>query len=283
MGMNTAEALAFCAGAMLIVRFLVISVLPCAKSSFLSSAARRSADLQEDFVSLPPSRIVAALGISCALCAGMALALAGSAAVGVLAGFAPILLSGAAVRGFRSRRKTAILSRLPALLDLLAGHVKAGHSLTESLSESVPLLPAGIREEMAWVLQQTRLGVPIAEALLRWEERFGAEEASLFVRPLRAAISGGGNIADLFERTRDILRMRARMREKMRSMTSQARLQAAVLTLLPAAFGAILSRVDPGFLPKLLGSPPGNIILCAVTVLLSLGWLVIRKILSERP
>jgi len=283
MGMTAAEALVFCAGTMLIVRFLVITVLPGARRRFLSSAANRSADLQEEFVSLPPSRIVAALGFSGVLCAAMALALAGSAALGVLAGFTPILLSRAAVRWFRSRRKAAILSRLPALLDLLAGHVKAGHSLAESLSESVPLLPAGIREEMAWVLQQTRLGIPIAEALLRWEERIGAEEASLFVRPLRATMSGGGNIADLLERTRDILRMRARMREKMRSMTSQARLQASVLTLLPVAFGAILSRVDPGFLPKLLGSPPGKIILCAVTVLLSLGWLVIRKILSERP
>ena len=34
----------------------------------------------------------------------------------------------------------------------------------------------------------------------------------------------------------------------MRSMTAQARLQAWVLTLLPPAFIAMLSRIDPAFL-----------------------------------
>jgi len=281
MGLSTIETAVICTGAALIVRFLLRTALPWARRGFLSAAERRSMDLREEFVSLPPSRIAVALGISGVLCAGTALAWTGSAAVAATAGFGPVFLSGVVVRRFRLRRKAAILARLPALLDLLAGHMKAGHSLQQSFAETEPLLPEGIREEMAWVLQQIRLGVPVSEALLRWEDRIGAEEVSLFVRPLRIALQGGGNVAELLERTRDILRMRARMREKLRSMTAQARLQAAVLTLLPPAFVAVLSRVDPGFLSTLLGTPHGNAILCASAVLLCIGWLIIRKILSE--
>ena len=136
---------------------------------------------------------------------------------------------------------------------------------------------------MGWVLQQIRLGIPLSDALSSWEDRIRSDEISLFVRPLRVALPGGGNIAELLERTRDILRMRTLMREKMRSMTAQARLQATVLTCLPAAFTAALSRVDAGFLPNLFGTPQGKAILCAAAVLLSLGWVFIRKILSERP
>jgi tight adherence protein B len=169
------------------------------------------------------------------------------------------------------------------LLDLLAGHLRAGHSLPESLAETVPLLPPGIREEMGWVLQQTRLGTPIADSLLAWEKRLNAEEVSLFVRPLRVALPGGVNIAELLEQTRDILRMRARMREKLRSMTAQARLQAVVLTLLPPGFAAVLSLIDPGFLPNLFATPLGKAILAAVSVLLVAGWLMIQKILLTRP
>ena len=283
MGLNIAEAVTFCVGAMLIARFLLGTVFPRARRRFLFTADRRSADLREEFVSLPPSRIALVLGVSGGVCAVAALALTGSAAALVTAGFLPILLSGVAVRRFRSRRKAAIVLQLPVLLDLLAGHLRAGHSLPASLKETTHLLPKGIREEMDWVLQQIHLGIPMADALSLWEDRLGSEEISLFVRPLRAALPGGANIAELLERTRDILRLRARMREKMRSMTAQARLQAAVLTCLPPAFGAVLSQVDDGFLPNLLGTPQGKGILCAAAVLLSLGWLFIRKILSERP
>jgi tight adherence protein B len=172
---------------------------------------------------------------------------------------------------------------LPSFLDLLSGHVRAGHSLPESLAETVPLLPAGIREEMAWVLQQNRLGTPLAEALAHWEARIRSEESSLLVRPLRAAIPGGGNIVDLLERTRDILRLRMRTTEKLRSATAQARLQAIVLTLLPPAFAIAISKVDPGFFPILLGTPQGKTILAVSFVLQVMGWVTIRKILSVRP
>jgi tight adherence protein B len=136
---------------------------------------------------------------------------------------------------------------------------------------------------MAWVLQRNRLGTPLAEALAHWEERIRSEETSLFVRPLRAAIPGGGNIVDLLERTRDILRLRMRTTEKLRSMTAQARLQALVLTLLPPAFAVALSKVDPGFFPNLLGTPQGKTIMAIAFLLQVLGWITIRKILSVRP
>ncbi len=130
--------------------------------------------------------------------------------------------------------------------------------------------------------QLVRLGTPLADALLLWEQRIPCEEVSLAVRPLRLALPAGGNVVALLERTRDILRARFRMQEKMRSMTAQARLQACVLTLLPPGFIAMLSRIDPGFLSRCLGSPQGKAILAASGVLQVLGWLTIRKILAVK-
>lgn len=283
MGLTLAEGGIFAVGASLIARFLFRTALPRTRSRFLSAANRHSEILREEFVLLPPARIAAVLLVSATGLAGAALAATGSVAVAVAAGAAPVLFSGLLVRWYRNRRNRSVLSQLPALLDLLSGHVRAGHSLSESLAETVPLLPAGIREEMAWVLQQNRLGTTLVDALARWEERVRSEEVSLLVRPLRAAIPGGVNIADLLERTRDILRLRMRTAEKLRSMTAQARLQALVLTLLPPVFAAALSKVDPGFFPNLLGTPQGKTIVAIAIVLQALGWVTIRKILSVRP
>lgn len=283
MGLTLAEAGIFVLGAALIARFLLRAALPRAHARFVSAANRHSDELREEFVRLPPAWIAAVLLFSAALLAGAAVAVTRSAAVAAVFGAAPILLAGLLVRWYRNRRKRSILSQLPSFLDLLSGHVRAGHSLPESLAETVPLLPAGIHEEMAWVLQQNHLGTPLAEALAHWEARIRSEESSLLVRPLRAAIPGGGNIVDLLERTRDILRLRMRTTEKLRSATAQARLQAIVLTLLPPAFAIAISKVDPGFFPVLLGTPPGKTILAVAFVLQVMGWVTIRKILSVRP
>ena len=283
MGLTIAEAGTFLLGAALIARFLLRYALPQARTRFVSAANRHSSDLREEFVHLPPTRIAAALLISGIALAGGSLAATRSVAVAAASGAAPVLFTGLLIRWYRNRRKRSILFQLPSLLDLLSGHVRAGHSLSESLAETVPLLPPGIREEMAWVLQQNRLGTPLPEALAHWEEHIRSEETSLFVRPLRAAIHGGGNIVDLLERTRDILRLRMRTAEKLRSMTSQARLQAQVLTLLPPAFAVALSKVDSGYFPNLLGTPQGKTIMAVAFTLQVLGWITIRKILSVRP
>lgn len=283
MGLTLAEAGIFLSGAALIALFLLRIALPRARASFFSAANRHSDELREEFVLLPPARIAAVLLVSAVVLGGATLAATRSVPVAAVSGAAPVLLAGLLVRWFRNRRKRIILSQLPSLLDLLSGHVRAGHSLAESLAETVPLLPAGVREEMAWVLQQYRLGTPLPEALAHWEERIRSEEASLLVLPMRAAIPGGGNIVDLLERTRDILRLRMRATEKLRSMTAQARLQALVLTLLPPAFTVALSKVDPGFFPRLLGTPEGKTITAIAFVLQLLGWITIRKILSVRP
>jgi tight adherence protein B len=282
-GLTFAEGGIFVSGAALIARFLLQAALPKVRTRFVSAANRHSSDLREEFVDLPPARIAAALLVSAVVLAAAALVATRSLPVAAAAGGAPVFFAGIMIRWYRNRRKRSILSQLPSLLDLLSGHVRAGHSLSESLSETVPLLPPGIREEMAWVLQQNRLGTALPEALAVWEERIRSEETSLLVRPLRAAIPGGGNIVDLLDRTRDILRLRIRGTEKLRSMTAQARLQAFVLTLLPPAFAVALSEVDPGFFPNLLGTPQGKAILGIAFTLQVLGWVTIRKILSVRP
>jgi tight adherence protein B len=282
MGLTAVETGIFCLGAAMIVRSLLRTVLPGASRRFVFASNRHSDRLREEFVHLPPSRIASGLLLSGAVCAGVALAISRSLPAAIVSGVLPVFLAGTFVRWYRIRRRKTILSQLPVLLDLLVGHVKAGHSLPESLAETVPLLPAGIREEMAWVLQRTRLGTHLVEALALWEERMPAEEISLIVRPLRAALPGGGNIVDLLEQTRDILRRRNRTVEKLRSMTAQARLQAVVLTLLPPSFAAVLSRIDPEFYPNLVGTPQGKTILLIAAVLQTLGWVSIRKILSVR-
>ncbi|MCL1925977.1 MAG: type II secretion system F family protein [Syntrophorhabdaceae bacterium] len=282
MGLSRIEIASFALGTGLVLRYLIRIALPSAARRFESRSNRLSDTLRGEFVQMPASRIALVLII-----AGLVLACFAIVATGLLiasiAGLIPALLAGTAIRWYRARRRKLILSRLPVLLDLLVGHLKAGHSFSESLAETIPLLPSGIREEMSWVMQKHRLGTPLVETFLLFEKRIPSEDVSLFVRPLQAALSSGGNLVDLLEQTRDILRRRNRSAEKLKSMTAQARLQAMVLTLITPVFALILSRIDSSFLPNLIGTPQGKIILAISVTLQVLGWITIKKILSVRP
>ena len=281
MGLTNIEIASLTLGTGLVLRYLSRIVLPSAAHRFGSKSNLLSNTLREEFIQMPASRIAFLLILTGLLSACFAIAVSGLLIASV-AGIVPVLLAGTALRWYRTQRQKKILSQLPVLLDLLVGHLKAGHSFSESLAETIPLLPSGIREEMSWVMQKHRLGTPLIETFLLFEKRMPSEDVSLLVRPLHAALSSGGNLVDLLEQTRDILRRRNRSAEKLKSMTAQARLQAMVLTFITPAFTIILSRIDSSFLPNLIGTPQGKIILAASVILQILGWITIRKILSVR-
>ncbi len=282
MGMTGLEHTLFAGGALLLALFFLRTAVPCVGRRFARTADSASRNLREEFLVLSPRQTMGVLLAAGGILAAISVLFVRDIVWALVLGTAPTLLSGLAVRRFRRRRRMKIVAQLPGLLDVLSGHARAGHSLQEALLESVPLLPSGIRQEIAWISQLVRLGTPLAEALLLWEQRIPCEEVSLAVRPLRLALPAGGDIVALLEQTRNILRARIRMDEKMRSMTAQARLQALVLTFLPPAFMAMLSRIDPAFLPRCTGSAPGKAILAVAAVLQILGWITIRKILAVK-
>lgn len=279
---GSAIVVLFGAATALVAFFAIHTLFPAARRCFDQVADRRTKELREEFLELSATRVRAAI-----LAVGGVLGLAAalftrSALLALVAATVPPLFSGLAVRRYSARRRRRIVSQLPAFLDLLSGHVKAGHSISEALCRMQETLPPGIREEVAWIARTNRLGTPLPECLFLWEKRIPAKEITLLVRTLATAIPAGGNLPELLGQTRDILRLEARSRERLKSLTAQARLQAVVLSLLPPAFAAAVSVVDPTYLSAVAGTPQGKTLIVCSIVLQVAGWIVIRKILSEK-
>jgi tight adherence protein B len=280
MGMTFTEYSLFIGGAACLSCFLLRTLAPFLRSRLDNTSESASRILREEFLSFAPGQVRVIL-----LSAGGVAALSAMLSTGEIfwifvAGGCPVLLCGVLARYIRSKRRKRIVSQLPAFLEILSGHVKAGHSIPESLQASITLLPSGIQEEIRWLCQTIRLGTPLPDALRMWEERMASEEISMIVCPLRIAIPAGGNVYDLLTRSRDILNAKIRQQNKMRSLTAQARLQALVLTLLPPGFIAVLSRIDPEYLSRCRDSGAGRTILGIAGALQLLGWICIRRIMA---
>ena len=263
--------------------FLCRTAIPWFTRRFRRAASSASSTLREDFLFLSNSQTSVALLILCLLPGTAAAVIFHNSWIGFLLGLSCALLSGGILRTYRTRRRKKIAAQIPNMLDILAGHLQAGHSLAEAFKNSVCLLPSGIREEISWIFQRVRIGTPLSEALTLWETRIPIEEVLLVVRPLKSALSTGSDVANLLSRCRDILQAKQTMEGRLRSMTAQSRLQAVVLTFLPPGFILVLSKIDPMYLPLCLNTAPGIALLSTAGFLQLTGWLCIRKIMSEKP
>lgn len=280
MGMRPVEYFLFGSGAVCLVFFLFQTGYPYFRSRLDDTASATSKRLREEFLSVSHDHVRGILLSAGGVAAIAAMISTKNVLLTAVLGISPGLLSGVLVRHLRARRRKKVVSQLPGFLEILSGHVKAGHSILESLNESIPLLPSGIREEISWLCQTVRLGTPFPDALLAWDERMACDEIAMIVRPLRIAVPAGGNLYDLLARCRDVIRAKMRHAERMRSMTAQARLQALVLTLLPPGFIAVLARIEPHYLSRCLETTAGRTILAAAGTLQLLGWLSIRRIMG---
>src|SRR2546428_12278929 len=81
----------------------------------------------------------------------------------------------------------------------------------------------------------------------------------------------GGNLAEILDNVSDTLRERATMRRQVRVLTSEGRMSAAVLTILPFAIAGYMFAVNREDISLLYTTKPGFVMLIGAGVLLAGG------------
>ena len=87
-------------------------------------------------------------------------------------------------------------------------------------------------------------------------------------------------LAEIFETISATIRERIRIRNRVRTLTAQGRMQGVVLSLMPIGIGVALHLLQPNMFGPFLGSSAGVATVAAVAVLLALGALSIRRIVN---
>jgi len=138
-------------------------------------------------------------------------------------------------------RQTAIRRTLPDVLDLLVVSVEAGVGFDGAMQKVVDKMSGPLREEMARVLEQVRLGRSRAEALRSMGERTHVTDLISFVAAVQQAETLGVSIAKVLRVQADA----ARERRSQRAREAAAKLPVKLLFplvffIFPALFVVIL-------------------------------------------
>lgn len=180
----------------------------------------------------------------------------------------------------RRRRMDKLILQLPDGLTMMSGAMRAGAGLQAALELVVKESPAPLSQEFSVLLREQRLGLPLEESLRGLSERLKQEDVDLFVSALTIAKEVGGNLSEILERLAATLRAKAVMEGKIKALTSQGKLQGIVVGLLPIFLAGVLYMMDPVAMTPMFVTYWGWGTMAVIAVLLMLGGVFIRKIVS---
>jgi tight adherence protein B len=173
-------------------------------------------------------------------------------------------------------------NQLPDLLITMAASLKAGHSFRQGVQSVVDEGAEPAAREFKRVLHETQLGKPMDNALADMAERVGSENLSFVVTAVTIQRQIGGSLAGLFDMVADTVRQRQQFARKIKGLTAMGRMSAYVLVGLPFFMAALVTLMNPTYMAPLYHTSAGHILIIVTLVMMGLGSLMLKKIVSFR-
>ncbi len=186
------------------------------------------------------------------------------------------------LRVLSTRRRATFAEQLDETLQLLAGGLRAGHSLLRAIDAAAGESEAPTSEEFSRIINETRLGRDLGGALDDAALRMRSEDFSWVAQAIAIHREVGGNLADVLDQVGHTIRERNQIRGQVRALSAEGKISALVLMVLPFALGGVLTVLSPGYMNPLVEHPLGLAMIGVSLLLLSAGGLWLRKVVSFR-
>jgi tight adherence protein B len=236
--------------------------------------------LEEAFVFTDPNKLFALTIVGTVFIPPLLWFLTGGLGLPIIVAVLVIVGPRIAFAVINKRRRLKIVMQLPDMLLMLGSSLRAGTSLQIALDIAIRETPAPLSQEMGVVVREQRLGLALEDALETMATRLKLEEVELVVAAMTIARDVGGNLAETLDQLARTLRAKATMEGKIRSLTSQGKLQGLIVGLLPIFLLLVLSRMQHDAMAPLFNTLIGWLVLAVIGILEAIGFVVIRKIVT---
>lgn len=197
---------------------------------------------------------------------------------GVVVGATPLMY----VYYMRSKRMTKLEHQLPDALDLMIRALRAGHAFSAALKMAGEEMADPIAGELATVHDEVNFGVSLEQALTHLSERVPLTDLRYFVVAVLIQRESGGNLTEILTNLSRLIRERLKLMSKVKVLSSEGRMSAWILCLMPFFLAGVMNLVNPGFMGPLWKDPIGIAIVQYMLSLMLLGVFIMRKIIKIR-
>jgi tight adherence protein B len=178
------------------------------------------------------------------------------------------------------KRLKAFDEQLPDMLVTMAASLKAGHSFRQGIQSVVEEGVDPSAKEFKRVLNETRLGRPMDDALIDMAARVGSNNFEFVMSAVTIQRQVGGSLAGLFDMVADTVRQRQQFHRKIRGLTAMGRMSAYTLIGLPFVVGLAIFTINREYMQPLINTSTGHKLLMLIAVMMTFGTLLLKKIVS---
>ena len=180
----------------------------------------------------------------------------------------------------KKRREKAFLRALPDAVDVIVRGIKAGLPLFESIKVVAADAPEPLRSEFLTIIETQAIGMPLGEACARLYDRMPLPEANFFGIVVSIQQKSGGNLSEALGNLSKVLRDRKKMAEKIQAMSMEAKASAAIIGSLPPCVMFFVWLTTPDYISLLWTHPTGQLMLVGCLIWMTIGILVMKKMIN---
>lgn len=184
------------------------------------------------------------------------------------------------IKKFKKQQLDKIEKQLPDALMLIAGGLRSGASLSTALLQLTNECLPPLKNEIAFIIKEQKVGLPLSDALLNFQKRIPINSTLLMTTSIRIALETGGELAETLTKAAETLRQINQSEGKIKALTAQGKMQAWVVGLIPIVLIFVLSQMEPEAMDKLWSTPAGWIALTGILIFEVLGMIFIKKIVD---
>lgn len=155
------------------------------------------------------------------------------------------------------KRRRMLENQLADALSLIANSLRSGYSFLQAMDVVAKESPPPISKEFEMVLRETRVNIPIEEALQNLVARVQSEDLDLTVTAMLIQRQVGGNMAEVMDNIAGTIRDRAKLATEVHTLTATGRMSGWVVASVPAALVVLVSLINPDFMKPLWTDPIG--------------------------
>ncbi|MEW6556203.1 MAG: type II secretion system F family protein [Elusimicrobiota bacterium] len=191
--------------------------------------------------------------------------------------FLPIII----LKRAETRRMALIDKQLSDGLVLISNSLRSGLSFAQGLEVIAQQGQPPLSEEFQTVTQELKLGISMEQALNNIAQRLKkSKEMRIAMTAINIARETGGNMSEALTTLSETMRKRNEMQGKIDALTAQGKLSGLITALLPFVMAFFIYLISPEIMIPMFTTVYGYLILLVVLMMISIGGLFIKKIVT---
>ncbi len=179
-----------------------------------------------------------------------------------------------------AKRQKKFIEEFANAIDVIIRGVRSGLPLNDCMQIIGSEIPEPVGAEFRSLLEQIRVGIPLEQALGRMYDRIPVQEVNFFAIVLSIQSKTGGNLAESLSNLSGVLRERRKLVNKVIAFSQEAKSSAAIIGALPLVVMGLVYMTTPGYITMLFVHPTGHMLLSIAAALMTVGVLIMRKMIN---